>query len=84
MEGLQVMKKRLKVWLVIFFSLFQSRGIRNPTYILSGIQKVITKYMNLNLTALYTVEEIILALKNMTPTKASGDDGFHTLFFQSC
>lgn len=38
--------------------------------------------MNEMLTIAYTVEEILLALKEMTPLKAAGDDGFLTLFFQ--
>lgn len=40
--------------------------------------------MNLKLTKSYTIEEVILVLKDMVPTKASSNDGFPTLFFQCC
>lgn len=39
--------------------------------------------MNLKLTALYTVQEVVLALKDMAPTKVFGNNGFPVLFFQS-
>lgn len=64
-----------------FFYLFQSNGMRDPSYILSGIQSIISNEMNFKLLAPYIVEEVNLALKYMTHTKAFGNDGFPTLFF---
>ncbi|KAA3477538.1 reverse transcriptase [Gossypium australe] len=65
-----------------FQELFSSGGISNLEYILSGIETCILESMNHMLTENYTMEEIISALKNMGPTKASGGDGFPVLFFQ--
>ncbi|KAA3480976.1 reverse transcriptase [Gossypium australe] len=39
--------------------------------------------MNLGLTSDYTMEEVVFALKSMRLTKASGSDGFLTLFFKN-
>lgn len=40
--------------------------------------------MNTDLTANYTGEEVITALKQMHPTKASGPDGMLSLFYKIC
>lgn len=51
-------------------------------YILSRVQSCISKSMNHLLLATYVEGEILEALKGMGPTKASGADGFPTIFYQ--
>lgn len=73
-----------KNWPATFFELFQSKGVSDPSFILSRIPIVISDKENEKLTGLFTEEEVILTLKDMTPTKASTNDCFPTFFFQTC
>ncbi|KAA3462805.1 reverse transcriptase [Gossypium australe] len=65
-----------------FFDLFESRGVGDVEHILSGINSCISDSMNLSLTTSYTETEIVEALKEMGPTKASSFDGFSAIFYQ--
>lgn len=65
-----------------FQELFITKGISVAEHILLGVGKCISNEANLMLIAKYTKEEIRVALKRMDPTKALGDNGFSTLFFQ--
>lgn len=67
-----------------FQKLFTNRGTSNMDSILSGIEQCISDEANFMLTAKYIEDEIRTALKGMGSTKALGDDGFPTLFFQKC
>lgn len=66
-----------------FMQLFTSQGCRNSDHILEGVEPCITGEMNNNLNATYEREEILTALKAMTPTKASRSDGLLVLFYQN-
>lgn len=50
-------------------------------HVLSGIDKCINEEANLLLTAMYTEEEILRALKEMRPIKTLRIDGFLVMFF---
>lgn len=66
-----------------FKNLFTSpRAPVEREHILSGVERCIDKYDNLLLSIVYIEEEVNGALKDMGPTKASGSDGFSTIFFQ--
>ena len=43
---------------------------------------MVTEEMNAKLTAMYIVEEVELAIKEMAPLKAPGPDGMPLLFYQ--
>lgn len=65
-----------------FVDLFTSHsGIGGRAHILSGIKRYISEANNALLTAKYMEDEVLLALKEMGPTKALGVDGFLALFF---
>ncbi|KAH1130704.1 hypothetical protein J1N35_002082 [Gossypium stocksii] len=65
-----------------FEHLFASQGLGDPSPILRGVGAYITTVMNLTLIARFTLEEVYLTLKSMGPMKASGPNGFPTLFYQ--
>ena len=44
---------------------------------------MVTEEMNVKLTAMYIVEEVELAIKEMAPLKASGPDGMPPFFYQT-
>lgn len=52
--------------------------------ILSGIDCCVSEEDNRRLTSRYTNEEIREVLSELGPTKALGNDGFPTLFYQKC
>lgn len=62
--------------------MFTSSGVRDLSYLLSGIENKISPDINSVLLSNFTEEEVFTALKGMRPTKASGSDGFPALFFQ--
>lgn len=66
-----------------FFELFWSNSSGDPSYITTSIRNVIYKEMNAKLELPYTTEEVFSVVKGIGPTKASGNDSFPTLFFQS-
>ncbi|KAK5785641.1 hypothetical protein PVK06_040243 [Gossypium arboreum] len=65
-----------------FVNLFESSGTGNMDHILSGVPCCISESMNQCLLVIYSKEEVIEALNGIGPTKASGPDGFPTIFFQ--
>ena len=57
----------------------------NPCLIMevtNTIPTKVTNEMNQGLIAAFTREEVVTALKQMHPTKASGSDGMSAIFFQ--
>lgn len=62
---------------------FVKRGLGRK-HILSGIERCISKEDNTFLSSVYTKEEVVRVVKDMSPTKVSGMDGFPTIFFQQC
>lgn len=62
--------------------LFESKGVGDTNYLLSGVNCTITKSMNQLLVGNYKEEEIIEAINSIRPTKASRPNGFFSIFFQ--
>ncbi len=71
------------IFMQYFQDLFKSSGPSNLAPILSGVTHVVTREMNENLGKEFTAGEVVLALKQMTPTSAPGPDGMSPLFYQS-
>ncbi|KAH1039415.1 hypothetical protein J1N35_041158 [Gossypium stocksii] len=67
-----------------FQNLFSTSGIEVINHISVGMLNCIFNEANLMLTKRYMVDEIVMALKGIGPTKASEDDDFLALFFQKC
>lgn len=67
-----------------FQQLFSAGRRGNYDNILAGINSCIFDKNNLKLKARYTKEEIREALAGLGLTKALGEDGFLTLFYQKC
>ncbi|KAA3453713.1 reverse transcriptase [Gossypium australe] len=65
-----------------FNSLFSSKGVGDLSLILERIEPCITQLMNKDLEKNFTYEEVCLALKEMGPLKASGEDGLGVIFYQ--
>lgn len=65
-----------------FQELFEAGEPSLYEHLLTGIERCITEEDNSRLTAQYTMDEIKEALTSMGTTKALGEDGFPTLFFQ--
>ncbi|KAA3474545.1 reverse transcriptase [Gossypium australe] len=65
-------------------NLLASRGVEDSSHIFSRIKMCITNEMNERLLTRYMEDEVVSALKGMGPTKAFGEDGFPTLFYQNC
>ncbi|KAH1106486.1 hypothetical protein J1N35_010254 [Gossypium stocksii] len=65
-----------------FMKLFESKGVGNTNHLLSGVRYTITDNMNQLLATDYKEEEILAAINSIRLTKASGPDGFLTIFFQ--
>lgn len=71
-----------KIVMNFFQELFNTGETHIIEHILSEVENCKSDEANVMLTANFSEEEIWLALKGMGPTKALGDDGFSTLFFQ--
>lgn len=65
-----------------FQNLFSTSGVEDIDTILSRVARCILSNANKMLTTKYTKEDVYSGMKDMVPTKASGADGFLTLFFQ--
>ncbi|KAL4354438.1 hypothetical protein GQ457_06G008040 [Hibiscus cannabinus] len=65
-----------------FKKLYQSNGPSNHDQILEGITSCIDEDMNGKLDEVFTNEEVLVALKSMSPLKASGEDGLGVVFYQ--
>lgn len=73
-----------EIYRFFFKNLSCTRGVKNPDRILSRIVRCISNKDNRRLMERYSDEEVWIALKGIVPTKASGEYGFPTLFFQRC
>ncbi|GMJ02632.1 hypothetical protein HRI_003932400 [Hibiscus trionum] len=65
-----------------FTDLFHSDGVSSPEPILEGVEPCITNSMNEKLDCEFTNDEVLKALKAMSPLKASGEDGLGAIFYQ--
>ncbi|GMI81642.1 hypothetical protein like AT1G43760 [Hibiscus trionum] len=65
-----------------FTELFHSDGVASPEVILEGVEPCITSQMNEKLDCEFTYDEVLKALKAMSPLKASGEDGLGAIFYQ--
>ena len=72
-----------KILMDFYADLFITSNPHNLDSIMDGVQKVVTEEMNSKLTAMYTMEEVELAIKEMAPLKAPGPDGMPPLFYQT-
>ena len=62
-------------------NLFTTSNPQNLDSIMEGVQKVVTEEMNSKLTAIYTMEKVELAIKEMAPLKAPGPNDMPPLFY---
>ncbi|KAH1046211.1 hypothetical protein J1N35_036995 [Gossypium stocksii] len=65
-----------------FQQLFSSNGCGDTEHILARIERCVFEEENSKLIANYMEEEVLTALKEMDPMKASGEDAFSAIFFQ--
>ncbi|KAK5770921.1 hypothetical protein PVK06_047081 [Gossypium arboreum] len=65
-----------------FNSLFLSKGVGDPSSILDWVEPCISQQMNENLEKVFTYEEVCSTLKDMSPLKASEEDGLGAIFYQ--
>lgn len=72
----------LRIALNYFESLFATNGTENVDETLEGVTLCITNEMIAEHTNEFTSKEVCLALKNMSPLKASGEDGLGAMFYQ--
>ena len=72
-----------KILMDFYANLFTPSNPQNLDSIMDGVQKVVTKEMNSKLTAIYTMEEVELAIKEVAPLKAPRPNGMPPLFYQT-
>ena len=72
-----------KILVDFYANLFTTSNPQKLDSIMDGVQRVVTEEMNSKLTAIYTMEEVELAIKEMAPLKAPGLDGMPPLFYQT-
>ncbi|KAL4302604.1 hypothetical protein GQ457_10G004920 [Hibiscus cannabinus] len=72
----------LRVATDYFKKLYQSNGPSNHDQIFEGITSCIDEDMNGKLDEVFTNEEVLVALKSMSPLKVSGEDGLGVVFYQ--
>ena len=72
-----------KILVDFYANLFTTFNPQKLDSIMDGVQRVVTEEMNSKLTAIYTMEEVELAIKEMAPLKAPGLDGMPPLFYQT-
>ncbi|KAL4366805.1 hypothetical protein GQ457_05G028160 [Hibiscus cannabinus] len=65
-----------------FQSLFLSQAPTEWDHVLSGLSPCITPVMNESLTRPFTIDEVLSAVKAMSPLKAAGADGLGAVFYQ--
>ena len=66
-----------------YVDLFTTSNPHNLDSIMDEVQKVVMEEMNSKLTAMYTMQEVELAIKEMAPLKAPRPDGMPPLFYQT-
>uniref|UniRef100_A0A2N9IQD1 CCHC-type domain-containing protein n=1 Tax=Fagus sylvatica TaxID=28930 RepID=A0A2N9IQD1_FAGSY len=64
-------------------ALFTATPLEEVEVLLDSIQLCVTQEMNQTLTAQFTKEEVLTAMKQMGPLKAPGPDGMPPIFYQS-
>ena len=72
-----------KILMDFYANLFTTSNPQNLDRIMDGVQKVVTKEMNSKLAAIYTMEEVELAIKEVAPLKAPRPNGMPPLFYQT-
>ena len=72
-----------KILMDFYANLFTTSNPQNLDSIMDGVQKVVTEEMNSKLTAIYTMEEVELAIKEVAPLKAPRPNGMPPLFYQT-
>ena len=72
-----------KILMDFYVDLFTTSNPHNLDSIMDEVQKVVMEEMNSKLTAMYTMQEVELAIKEMAPLKAPGPDGMPPLFYQT-
>lgn len=65
-----------------FKDLFASKPIQDSSNLMSEIRSCVSNTRNDELMKKFKTEEVLEAIKSMAPLKASGINGFLTLFFQ--
>lgn len=60
-----------------FKEFFEAKSVRNNSRLTSEIEPCITTHHNMRR---FTMEEVVEALKDMAPLKATGTNGFPTFF----
>uniref|UniRef100_A0A803QAN3 Reverse transcriptase domain-containing protein n=1 Tax=Cannabis sativa TaxID=3483 RepID=A0A803QAN3_CANSA len=86
-QGITVNSKDALTQVICSFysSLFATDGVQPDSLqlVLNAIPETITSDMNLSLTAPFTPEEVVAALKSMSPDKSPGSDGMSAMFYQN-
>lgn len=70
------------VFVAYFKSLFESNNNIEMLPVIDKVQPKVSQEMNQRLEEMYTEEEVVIALKQMHPTKAPGPDGMPVLFYK--
>ena len=66
-----------------FSSFFQTQGVCSLSEVIEVVELRITKEMNAFLLTEFTIDEMVIAIKQMHPSKAHGLDGTSAIFFFS-
>ncbi|KAH1031801.1 hypothetical protein J1N35_043975 [Gossypium stocksii] len=81
---IESMEEMVEIARSYFQQLFSAGRRGDYDHVLRRINRCVLKEDNLKLKASYKKEELCEALQEMGPTKAPGEDGFPTLFYQKC
>lgn len=73
--------QREKLIIDYFQSLFTTAIINESKVVLSNLERKVTRQMNEDLSRHFVEEEVVLALKQMHPSKALGLNGMAPIFF---
>ncbi|KAL4311379.1 hypothetical protein GQ457_01G013910 [Hibiscus cannabinus] len=71
-----------RVAMEYFHNMFASQSPTDVDRVLQGIVPCIKTEMNASLNRDFTLDEVLVAIKTMSPLKAAGEDGLGALFYQ--